>query len=196
MSSVEHWVSKASDTFNAVLQAKQLRGLTSASKAGWDWLHAASHSVTQPVTAPDLWLPSHEKWSSDPPEPRCGVQVSEVDGPEQVCMNSQPPETLIFSDYRLSAAFQGNTEYWQQSLCFTVVSLERLIICYKGGQCLLLNEFGNSTSITFIEIVHSLSEYPWSVTSYHKETCLHRLHPVFPDLFIKPQGTLFVPQNT
>ena len=36
--------------------------------------------------------------------------MSEVDGPEQVCMNSQPPETLIFSDYRLSAAFLRATQ--------------------------------------------------------------------------------------
>lgn len=70
--------------------------------------------------------------------------MSEVDGPEQVCMNSQPPETLIFSDYRLSAAFLRATQSITATFSFfTVVSFERLIICWQGGaSVLLLNEFG------------------------------------------------------
>ena len=47
---------------------------------------------------------------TDPPEPRCGVQVSELVGPEEVCVSSQPPETLIFSDYGLSVAFLRATQ--------------------------------------------------------------------------------------
>lgn len=31
------------------------------------------------------------------------------------------------------------------------------------------------------------------MTSYHKETYLHRLHPVFPDLLVEPQFTLLSP---
>ena len=49
--------------------------------------------------------------------------------------------------------------------------------------------------LPLLEIVHSSHQnIQGSVTSYHKETCLHRLYPVFPDLFIKPQFTLLSPR--